>query len=141
MRNGARVTSGRIGTSPRCAARVSTPATEFGWRSTSRDAVRELVGLSCGGMDRNAPEFGDLAVGDGFQKHSYPFGIMLNAKGIASSTRRRLSQLHLCEIRARDPRAAGAIRWQIFDDKVKHLLRDEYRIKQVTKVVADRSKS
>src|SRR5271157_837085 len=28
------------------------------------------------GWDRNAPEFGDLAVGDGFQKHSYPFGIM-----------------------------------------------------------------
>ncbi|HSR58755.1 MAG TPA: FAD-binding protein, partial [Candidatus Binataceae bacterium] len=27
--------------------------------------------------------------------------------------------------------------WQIFDDKVKHLLRDEYRIRQVTKVTAD----
>ena len=25
------------------------------------------------GWDRNAPEFGDLAVGDGFQKHSYPW--------------------------------------------------------------------
>ncbi|HKV54974.1 MAG TPA: FAD-dependent tricarballylate dehydrogenase TcuA, partial [Candidatus Binataceae bacterium] len=33
------------------------------------------------GWDRNAPEFGDLAVGDGFQKHSYPFGIMVNAHG------------------------------------------------------------
>lgn len=33
------------------------------------------------GWDRNAPEFGDLSVGDGFQKHSYPFGIMLNAAG------------------------------------------------------------
>lgn len=33
------------------------------------------------GWDRNAPEFGDLAVGDGFQKHSYPFSIMLNANG------------------------------------------------------------
>src|SRR6266480_2963753 len=31
--------------------------------------------------DRNAPEFGDLAVGDQFQKHSYPFGIMINARG------------------------------------------------------------
>ena len=30
----------------------------------------------------------------------------------------------------------GQFAWQIFDDKVKHLLRDEYRIKQVTKVVA-----
>ena len=33
------------------------------------------------GWDRNAPTFGDLAVGDGFQKHSYPFGIMINAEG------------------------------------------------------------
>ncbi|MFP6742337.1 MAG: FAD-dependent oxidoreductase, partial [Alphaproteobacteria bacterium] len=31
--------------------------------------------------DRDAPEFGDLAVGDGFQKHSYPMGIILNARG------------------------------------------------------------
>ena len=33
------------------------------------------------GWDQNAPEFGDLAVGDQFQKHSYPFGIMINANG------------------------------------------------------------
>ena len=33
------------------------------------------------GWDRNAPEFGDLQVGDAFQKHSYPFGIMINANG------------------------------------------------------------
>ncbi len=33
------------------------------------------------GWDRNAPEFGDLAVGDNFQKHSYPLSIMINAYG------------------------------------------------------------
>ena len=33
------------------------------------------------GWDLNAPEFGDLAVGDNFQKHSYPLGIMVNATG------------------------------------------------------------
>src|SRR4029077_20243730 len=31
--------------------------------------------------DMNAPEFGDLKVGDQFQKHSYPFGILINADG------------------------------------------------------------
>ena len=31
--------------------------------------------------EMNAPEFGDLAVGDQFQKHSYPFGILINATG------------------------------------------------------------
>ena len=33
------------------------------------------------GWDRNAPETGDLTVGDNFQKHSYPWGIMINANG------------------------------------------------------------
>ena len=33
------------------------------------------------GWDLNAPEFGDLSVGDNFQKHSYPLGIMVNATG------------------------------------------------------------
>ena len=40
----------------------------------------QLDGMPRGGWDRNAPEFGDLAVGDGFQKHSYPFGIMVNTR-------------------------------------------------------------
>ena len=34
------------------------------------------------GWDYNAAEFGDLAVGDNFQKHSYPFAIMVNADGV-----------------------------------------------------------
>ncbi|PHQ70424.1 MAG: tricarballylate dehydrogenase [Sneathiella sp.] len=89
------------------------------------------------GWDRNAPEFGDLAVGDGFQKHSYPFGILINAEGqrfvdegadfrnytYAKYGREVLNQ-------------TGNFAWQVFDSKVIHLLRDEYRIKQVTKVSA-----
>ncbi|MFO1269568.1 MAG: hypothetical protein U1F67_24125 [Rubrivivax sp.] len=31
--------------------------------------------------DMNAPPFGDLSVGDSFQKHNYTFGIYLNARG------------------------------------------------------------
>jgi tricarballylate dehydrogenase len=90
------------------------------------------------GWDRNAPEFGELAVGDGFQKHSYPFGIMINATGkrfvdegadfrnytYAKYGRAILAQPH-------------QFAWQVFDAKVTHLLRDEYRIKQVTRVRAD----
>lgn len=89
------------------------------------------------GWDRNAPEYGDIAVGDGFQKHSYPWGLMVNAAGerfvdegadfrnytYAKYGRRVLEQ-------------PGQFAWQIFDSKVTHLLRDEYRIKQVTKVTA-----
>lgn len=90
------------------------------------------------GWERNAPEFGDLAVGDGFQKHSYPWGVMVNANGqrfldegadfrnytYAKYGRRILEQ-------------PGQFAWQIFDGKVTHLLRDEYHIREVTRVKAD----
>ena len=88
--------------------------------------------------DRNAPEFGDLTVGDGFQKHSYPFSIIVNAAGerfvdegadfrnytYAAYGRRVLEQ-------------PGQVAWQVFDSSVTHLLRDEYRIRQVTKAKAN----
>ena len=90
------------------------------------------------GWDRNAPEFGDLAVGDGFQKHSYPFGIMLNAKGCRfvdeGADFRNYTYAKYGRVILEQPRQFA---WQIFDDKVKHLLRDEYRIRQVTKVTAN----
>ena len=31
--------------------------------------------------DMNAPPYGDLTVGDRFQKHNYPFGMLVNARG------------------------------------------------------------
>ena len=88
--------------------------------------------------DRNAPEFGDLAVGDQFQKHSYPWGIVLNSHG-----RRFLDEG--AEFRnytyARYGREIlsqpGQFAWQVFDAKVAHLLRDEYRIRRVTRIRAD----
>lgn len=90
------------------------------------------------GWERNAPEYGDLAVGDAFQKHSYPFGVMINAEGErfvdeGADFRNYTYAKYGREI-LRQP---GQFAWQIFDTKVKHLLRDEYRIKQVTKVTAD----
>jgi tricarballylate dehydrogenase len=90
------------------------------------------------GWDLNAPPFGDLAVGDGFQKHSYPLGIMVNARGerfvdegadFRSFTYAKYGAVILAQ--------PESFAWQIFDRKVAHLLRDEYRIRQVTKVTAD----
>jgi tricarballylate dehydrogenase len=88
--------------------------------------------------ERNAPEFGDLAVGDQFQKHSYPFGILINAQGqrfvdegadFRNYTYAKYGRVVLAQ--------PGQFAWQVFDQKVRHLLRDEYRIRQVTKVAAD----
>lgn len=90
------------------------------------------------GWERNAPEFGDLAVGDGFQKHSYPFGIIVNAKGErfvdeGADFRNYTYAKYGREVLAQP----GHFAWQIFDKKTLHLLRDEYRIREVTKVSAD----
>ena len=89
------------------------------------------------GWERNAPEFGDLAVGDGFQKHSYPFSIMLNARGERfldeGADFRNYTYAKYGAVILNQP---GQFAWQVFDQKVTHLLRDEYRIRQVTKVSA-----
>ena len=90
------------------------------------------------GWDFNAPEFGDLTVGDSFQKHSYPFSIMINAEGrrfvdegadIRNYTYAKYGRVILNQ--------PDQFAWQVFDRKVLHLLRDEYRIKRVSKVSAN----
>jgi len=90
------------------------------------------------GWDRNAPEFGDLAVGDNFQKHSYPFGIMVNATGKRfvdeGADFRNYTYAKYGRVILEQPQQFA---WQVFDSKVLHLLRDEYRIRQVTKAKAD----
>ena len=61
--------------------------------------------------DINAPPYGDLTVGDQFQKHNYPFGILINAKGERYVDEgRELPQPYLCEIRRRDHEQPGHVR-------------------------------
>ena len=88
--------------------------------------------------EMNAPEFGDLAVGDQFQKHSYPFSIMINAHGKRfvdeGADFRNYTYAKYGRVVLEQP---GQFAWQIFDQKVKHLQRDEYRIRQITKVTAN----
>lgn len=90
------------------------------------------------GWDYNAPEFGDLSVGDNFQKHSYPWGIMVNATGRRfvdeGADFRNYTYAKYGRVILNQP---DQFAWQIFDKKVLHLLRDEYRIKRVTKVSAN----
>jgi tricarballylate dehydrogenase len=88
--------------------------------------------------DRNAPEFGDLTVGDNFQKHSYPWGIMINANGERfldeGSDYRNYTYARNGRIILMQPKQFA---YQIFDNKIIAMLRDEYRIKRVTKVRAN----
>lgn len=88
--------------------------------------------------DQNAPEFGDLRVGDGFQKHSYPFGVMVNTEGHRfvdeGADFRTYTYAKYGRIILQQPQQVA---WQIFDQKVAHLLRDEYRISEVTRARAN----
>ena len=88
--------------------------------------------------DLNAPPTGDRNVADLFQKHSYPFGIVVNVDGKrfvdeGADFRNYTYAKYGREILFQPQRAA----FQIFDQKTKHLLRDEYDIPQVSKVEAD----
>jgi tricarballylate dehydrogenase len=124
---------------------VKVRGTRFNMGDGLRMAL-EADAMPCGnwsgchavGWDRNAPEFGDLRVGDGFQKHSYPFGIMVNAHGRRfvdeGADFRNFTYAKYGRAILEQP---GQFAWQIFDRKVAHLLRDEYRIKRVSKVTAD----
>jgi tricarballylate dehydrogenase len=87
--------------------------------------------------DLNAPETGDLKVGDGYQKFSYPIGVMVNARGerfvdegadLQTFTYARIGREILAQ--------PGMFAWQVFDQRGVSLLLDEYRIRQVTKVSA-----
>jgi tricarballylate dehydrogenase len=88
--------------------------------------------------ERNAPEFGDLAIGDQFQKHSYPWGVYINAHGkrfvdegadFRNYTYAKYGRVILAQ--------PGQFAWQVFDAKVRAQLRDEYKIRQVTKHTAN----
>jgi tricarballylate dehydrogenase len=100
--------------------------------------VGNWSGCHAVGWDRNAPEFGDLAVGDGFQKHSYPLGVMLNAAGERfvdeGADFRNYTYAKYGAVILRQP---GQFAWQVFDAKVSAMLRGEYRIREATKVRAD----
>jgi tricarballylate dehydrogenase len=90
------------------------------------------------GWDLNAPPFGDVNVGDQFQKHSYPWGIMINANGERfvdeGADFRNYTYAKYGRVVLEQP---GMMAYQVFDQKIIPMLRDEYRIKQVTKVRAD----
>ena len=87
------------------------------------------------GWDYNAPEFGDLDVGDNFQKHSYPWGVMINAEGKRfvdeGADFRNYTYAKYGRVILEQP---GQMAWQVFDNKIIPNLRDEYRIRQITKV-------
>jgi tricarballylate dehydrogenase len=88
--------------------------------------------------DISAPPFGDRVILDNFQKHSYPIGIVVNMNGErfideGADYRNHTYAKYGREVMKQPQRAAV----QIFDAKTIDMVRDEYRIRQVTKAQAD----
>ena len=83
--------------------------------------------------DRYLPDFEE-----GFQRLSYPFGIMVNADGKRfvdeGADFRNYTYAKYGRIILQQPNNCA---WQIFDAKVAPLLREEYKGKKVTKVKAN----
>jgi len=88
--------------------------------------------------DISAPPYGDRWVLDNFQKHSYPLGIMVNL-----DSRRFVDEgedyrnLTYAKFGAEIMKQRERTAIQIFDQQTVDMLRDEYRIKQVTKAESD----
>jgi len=87
--------------------------------------------------DRCAPEFGELGL-VGQQKNGFPMGIMVNLRGERffneGADFRNYIYATLGKSVLQQP---SGLAWQVFDQHVMHLLSDEYRIRQITKVQAD----
>lgn len=147
------IASGGFQANPEMRTRYLGPGWELakvrGSRFSTGDGIRMALkigaanagnwsGCHAVGWERNAPEFGDVAVGDGFQKHSYPWGIMVNAHGRRfvdeGADFRNYTYAKYGRVILEQPQQFA---WQIFDQKVTSLLRDEYRIQKVTKVTGN----
>ena len=88
--------------------------------------------------DISAPPYGDRWVLDNFQKHSYPLGIMVNLRAERfvdeGEDYRNLTYAKFGRDIMNQPRRTAI---QIFDQQTVGRLRDEYRIKQVTRAESD----
>ncbi|MEE8045390.1 MAG: FAD-dependent tricarballylate dehydrogenase TcuA [Dehalococcoidia bacterium] len=82
--------------------------------------------------DAGAPPFGDRRIGDLFQKHSYPLGLIVNRDGHRfvdeGADFRNFTYARYGKEILNQP---GRIAFQIFDSQVTDRLRDEYKIHEV----------
>jgi len=88
--------------------------------------------------ERYAPEFGDLNLPHSSYRHSYPLSIMINADGKRFVDEGiEFYNYTYAKYGAEVLKQPGQCAWQVFDAKLKELLRPEYHDKAVTRVSAD----
>jgi tricarballylate dehydrogenase len=120
-----------------------------GTQHNTGDGINAAIGIgarphggwsSCHAVqwDISAPPYGDRVVLDNFQKHSYPIGIVVNLDGErfideGADYRNHTYAKYGKEVMKQPQRTAI----QIFDEKTHANVRDEYRIREVTKASAN----
>src|SRR4026207_1083661 len=146
--NGGRATSDGPGTTPRCAARATTRATASAWRwrwgpcpTASGQAAASPPRPHAAPPPPPArpaphpprpapapPPHGDRKLTDKTNRLSYPYGVLVNARGLRLFDEGEDFQFYtyakLGGIIVNEP---GGIGWQIFDAKVTHLLEGRYK--------------
>ena len=132
-------TSARAGISPRCAAPASTPATASPWRSRPA-RCRTATGAAPTPWPGTTtpPSSATSPWATASRSTATRSAIVLNQQGErfvdeGADFRNYTYARYGREILAQPGHSA----WQVFDASTDHLLRDEYRIRQVTKVTAN----
>ena len=88
--------------------------------------------------ERYAPEFGDVNLLESSYRHSFPLSLMINAEGKRFVDEgAEFYNYTYAKYGAEVLKQPEQFAWQVFDAKVKHLLRPEYNDKAVTRVTAD----
>jgi tricarballylate dehydrogenase len=120
-----------------------------GSRFNTGDAIRAALdvgaqpfgnwsGAHAVAWDLNAPPTGNRGVGDLYQKHSYPYGIVVNVDGRRfldeGADYRNYTYAKYGRAILQQPLRTA---FQVFDQKAVPLLRDEYRVRYATKAEAD----
>ena len=119
-----------------------------GSRFNTGDAIRAALdagaqpfgnwsGAHAVAWDLNAPPTGNRGVGDLYQKHSYPYGIVVNVDGRRfldeGADYRNYTYAKYGRAILQQPLRTA---FQLFDQKTVPLLRDEYRVRYATKAQA-----
>jgi len=88
--------------------------------------------------ERNAGDFGSVETRHNGFRHSYLYGIVVNAEGKRfldeGADFRNFTYAKYGRIILQQP---GGYAWQVFDAQAKPLMRDEYKLRGATKVTAD----
>ena len=124
----AKVRGSRFNTGDAIQAAINAGAQPFG----------NWSGAHAVAWDLNAPPTGNRIVADLYQKHSYPYGLIVNIDGErfvdeGADIRNYTYAKYGREILQQPQRVA----FQLFDQRTVGLLRDEYRVRQATMATAN----